>query len=80
VGELDFLLVDFDPDELRRVVNEARSFCERINEVLVVEVSLIQEMAAEARNADKTAALVSNFSRIRSHRLIDRISFTDGTR
>jgi hypothetical protein len=70
VGKLNLLLADFDLDVLRRVINERASLFESINEVLVVEVSLVAKAAAEARNADKTADLVSNFSRIFCHVLI----------
>jgi hypothetical protein len=64
MSELDLLLGNFDFDELRRIINERASLFESINEMLVVEVALVTEAAAEARNADKTADLVSNFSRI----------------
>jgi hypothetical protein len=67
---LNLLLADFHLDELRRVINEAASLCESINEMFVVEISFVAETPAEARNADKTAAFVSNFSRISCHRLI----------
>ena len=75
----NLLLADFDLDVFRRVINEAASLCESINEMFVVEISFVAETPAEARNADKTAAFVSNFSRINCHRLIVAIWLRLGT-
>jgi hypothetical protein len=79
VRRFDLDLIDFDLDVLRRVVNERSSLFESVNKVFVVEIPLIAELAAEARNADKTAALVSNFSRICSHGVILTARFNDGS-
>lgn len=75
---LDFHLIDFDLDELRRIVNERSSLFESVNKMFVVEVSLVAEDAAEARKEDKTADFVSNFSLICCHGVILTALFSDG--
>jgi hypothetical protein len=65
---------------LRRVSAQDASKDERIDEVLVPQVSVIAQAAAVARKADATHAAVKSFSRIRSLRLNDSTSLADGIR
>jgi hypothetical protein len=75
----DLNLADDDFDEPRRVRRRKASFDESVNKVLVDEVLLIDEAAAAARNADKTAPRVRIASRIFCHEFMASTWLSDGT-